>query len=88
MKGFDMQKPQVIVFGNGDKVLTSGEYGGEPCVFISDAKQPASVGDNAEREGICDDYLGENPIIIVTRNERRATLLHMLLTGQLDNINL
>ncbi|MEG1651928.1 MAG: hypothetical protein RR390_00370 [Hafnia sp.] len=77
---------RVIVFGRGDKVLAKGDYLGEPCLLVSDAKMPASVGDDAEREGICDENLGINPIVIVTGNEKRAKLLYMVLCGELDGL--
>lgn len=81
-----MNEPQVIVFGKGDKVVVNGTYGDEPCVFVSDAKQPGVVGESAEREGLSDDELGVNPIVIITGSEHRALLLHRLLTGGLDHI--
>ena len=77
---------RVIVFGRGDKVLANGDYLGEPCLLVSDAKMPARVGDDADREGICDENLGVNPIAIVTGNEKRAKLLHMVLCGGLDDL--
>ncbi|MGL4757546.1 MAG: hypothetical protein ACRCXB_34765 [Aeromonadaceae bacterium] len=82
-----MSDIQVIVFGRGDKVLCSGTYGSEPCLFVSDAKMPARVGDDAAREGISSGNLGINPIAIVTGNEKRAKLLHMVLSGELDSLD-
>lgn len=83
-----MSEIQVIVFGRGDKVLCNGTYGGEPCLFVSDAKMPASVGDDAAREGISNENLGINPIAIVTGNEKRAKLLYKVLCGELDHVDL
>lgn len=73
-----MSGVQIIEFGNGDKVIAYGQYGGEYCVFISDAKMPGLVGQSAERR-ICDDYIGENPIVIITKRARRGLKLSKLL---------
>ena len=83
-----MSGVQIIEFGNGDKVIAYGQYGGEYCVFISDAKMPGLVGQSAEREGICDDYIGENPIVIITKSEKRSKIIKATLTGQLDHLDI
>lgn len=83
-----MSGVQIIEFGNGDKVVTNGQYGGEYCVFVSDAKQPGLVGQDAEREGICDNYIGENPIVIITKSEKRAKIIHAALTAKLDHLDI
>lgn len=76
------------MFGNGDKVVTHGTYDDKHCVFVSDAKMPGDVGQSAEREGIDNDYLGTNPIVIVTQNEKRALIIHHALTGELDDLEI
>lgn len=83
-----MSGVQIIEFGKGDKVIAYGQYGGEYCVFISDAKIPGLVGQSADREGICDDYIGENPIVIITKSEKRAKIIHAALTSQLDHLDI
>ena len=80
------RNPVVILLGSGDKVVNHGTFGGEHCVFVCDAKERGEIGASASSEHIADDELGENPVVIVTRNEKIATLVYMAITGQLDDI--
>ena len=80
-----MNSPLLIKFGNGDKVVNYGTYGNEHCVFISDARYPGVVGECAERENLSNEELGDNPIVIITKSEKRARLLCDVICGKLDN---
>lgn len=67
------KKPTIITLGRGDKVINHGTYGDDACVFLSDASQPGSVGEPAFREGLQDNELGKNPVIIITNNEKKSS---------------
>ena len=56
--------PQVLAFGRGELVVTTGLYDKAPAVFIRRAIQPGTVGEPADRERVPLDCLADGEIVM------------------------
>lgn len=60
----DRAPPQVLAFGRGELVVTTGLYDKAPAVFIRRAIQPGTVGEPADRERVPLDCLADDEIVM------------------------
>lgn len=59
-------------FGYGRKVVALGHYAGTPAVFISDAKTPGKIGEDARRENHPTDHLLPGEIVLIFPTDEQA----------------